>query len=136
VVIEERYAEGQMERLPDLFAELIRRKVDMLVAPGTVIARAAQEATTTIPIVAVMGDPVGTGLAGSLTGMSTSCIFTSRNIPRRSGQLSQYYHHWRTHRAPDMACPVQCPIQRTEVGLIKKVPEVGGSHHHYEQQAA
>jgi putative ABC transport system substrate-binding protein len=78
VVLEERYAQGQMERLPDLFAELIRLKVDMLVAPGTVIARAAQQATTTIPIVAVMGDPVGTGLAeslarpgGNLTGMST-----------------------------------------------------------------
>jgi putative tryptophan/tyrosine transport system substrate-binding protein len=78
VVIEERYAEGQMERLPDLFAELMRLKVDMLVVPGTVIARAAQQATTTLPIVAVMGDPVGTGLAESLarpganlTGMST-----------------------------------------------------------------
>jgi putative tryptophan/tyrosine transport system substrate-binding protein len=78
VVIEERYAEGQMARLPDLFAELIRLKVDLLVAPGSVIAQAAQQATTIIPIVAVMGDPVGTGLAESLarpganlTGMST-----------------------------------------------------------------
>jgi putative ABC transport system substrate-binding protein len=78
VVIEERYAEGQMERLPAIIAELIGLKVDILAAPGTVIARAATEATTTIPIVAVMGDPVGTGLAaslarpgGNLTGMST-----------------------------------------------------------------
>jgi putative ABC transport system substrate-binding protein len=66
VVIEERYAEGQMARLPELFAELIRLKADLLVAPGTVIAQAARQATTTIPIVAVMGDPVGTGLAESL----------------------------------------------------------------------
>lgn len=66
VVIQERYAEGQMERLLDLYPELVRLKVDMRVAPGSMIARAAQQATTTIPIMAVMGDPVGTGLPESL----------------------------------------------------------------------
>jgi putative tryptophan/tyrosine transport system substrate-binding protein len=78
LVIEERYAEGQMERLPEIFTELLGLKVDILVAPGTAIARAAQQATTSIPIVAIMGDPIGTGLAASLahpdgnvTGIST-----------------------------------------------------------------
>jgi putative transposase len=48
----------------------------------------------------------------------------------------QYYHHWRTHRALDMDCPVPRPVQRPELGLIWEVPEVGGFHHHYERRAA
>jgi hypothetical protein len=48
----------------------------------------------------------------------------------------QYYHHWRTHRALDMDCPLQRPVQRPEAGLIREVPEVGGLHHHYERRAA
>ena len=56
-----------MERFPDLFSELIRLNVDVIVAPNTPAARAAQLATTTIPIVVpVMGDPVGDGLVASL----------------------------------------------------------------------
>jgi putative ABC transport system substrate-binding protein len=77
-VIEERYAKGQMERLPAIFSELIGLKVDILVTPGTAIARAAQQATASIPIIAIMGDPIGTGLAaslaypgGNITGIST-----------------------------------------------------------------
>ena len=68
VAIEYRYAEGKNERLPRLAAELVRAKVDIIVAIGGVpSARAAQQATRTIPI--VMGgavDPVGTGLVASL----------------------------------------------------------------------
>ena len=79
-VIEWRFAEGRMERLPDLAAELVRLKVDVIVTtaggPG---ARAAKQATTTIPIVAVaISDPVGQGLVASLarpggnvTGLAT-----------------------------------------------------------------
>jgi putative transposase len=48
----------------------------------------------------------------------------------------QYYHHWRTHRALDMDCPVPRPVQRPEVGSIREVPEVDGLHHHYERRAA
>jgi putative transposase len=55
----------------------------------------------------------------------------------------QYYHHWRTHRALEMDCPLPRPVQRLprpvqrpEVGPIREVPEVGGLHHHYERRAA
>ena len=67
IVIQQRYAAGQFEKLPELAAELVRLKVDVLVAEGAPAAHAAKNATTTIPI--VMGnaaDPVGTGLVASL----------------------------------------------------------------------
>ena len=51
IVIEFQWAEGNYERLPALLAELIRRKVDILVVHGTPGTRAAKQATTTIPIV-------------------------------------------------------------------------------------
>src|SRR5262245_37662115 len=62
IVIEYRAADEKIERLPDLATELAQLKVDLIVAGNTPAARAAQQATTTIPIVAsVMGDPVGDG---------------------------------------------------------------------------
>jgi putative ABC transport system substrate-binding protein len=67
VVIEERWSEGKAERLPDLFAELIRLNVDVIVTHGVRATKAAQNATKTIPIVmAVSPDPIGTGLVASL----------------------------------------------------------------------
>ena len=61
------YADANPERLPPLVAELLRRKVDVIVAQGTTAIRAAQSATTTVPIVmAGGGDPVGSGLVQSL----------------------------------------------------------------------
>lgn len=65
--IEYRSAEGRLDRLPGLAAELVRLKVDLIVAAATPAARAAQQATSTIPIVAqAMGDPVADGLVASL----------------------------------------------------------------------
>src|SRR5713226_5324038 len=66
ISIEYRYAEEKMDRLPDLAAELVRLKVDVIVTvgPGT---RAAKQAASAIPIVfAAVTDPVGTGLVASL----------------------------------------------------------------------
>jgi putative ABC transport system substrate-binding protein len=66
VVIEKRNAEGRGDRLPGLVADLIRARVDVIVTFTTPAARAAQQVTTTIPIVTVSADPVGTGLVRSL----------------------------------------------------------------------
>ena len=51
IVIEWRYAEGKLDRLPALAAELVRLKVDIIVTTGPTVTRAAKEATSTIPIV-------------------------------------------------------------------------------------
>ena len=67
IVIEYRYAEGKRERLPDLAAELVRLKVDVIVTTGAVPVLAAKKASPTIPIVfAASSDPVGSGLVSSL----------------------------------------------------------------------
>ena len=67
LVIEYRYAEGRDERLPDFAAELVRLKVDVIVAGGAAAIRAAQHATRTIPIVmAGNADPVAQGFVTSL----------------------------------------------------------------------
>src|SRR5215472_16444116 len=63
VVIERRFAENRLERLPEFAAELVRLKVDVIVGIGTLAPLAAKRATTTIPIVmTAAGDPLGSGL--------------------------------------------------------------------------
>jgi putative ABC transport system substrate-binding protein len=67
IIIEYRAAEGKFERLPSLANDLVGLKLDLIVAPITLAARAVQQATTTIPIVVqLMGDPVEDGLVASL----------------------------------------------------------------------
>jgi putative ABC transport system substrate-binding protein len=78
IVIEHRWGEGKVERLPALAAELVALKVDCIIASGTQASQAAKHATTTIPIVMTSSsDPVGTGLVtslarpgGNITGLS------------------------------------------------------------------
>ena len=79
IVIEWRDAEGKLDRLPCLAAELVRLKVDVIVTAGGITTRAAKEATKTIPIVMAQDtDPVGNGFVaslarpgGNITGLST-----------------------------------------------------------------
>jgi putative tryptophan/tyrosine transport system substrate-binding protein len=79
IALEWRVAEGNVDRLAEVAAELVRLPVDILVAFGTPATRAAKEATTRIPIVMVsVGDPVRAGIVASLarpggnvTGSST-----------------------------------------------------------------
>ena len=67
LVIEWRFADGKFERLPELAAELVQLKVDVIVTVGPQATSAAQKATTTIPIVMVVSnDPVRSGLVASL----------------------------------------------------------------------
>ena len=88
LAIEARFADGKYERLPDLAVELVRLKVDVIVAVPSPAIRAAQQATTTIPIVfPSTGDPVGSGFAaslahpgGNITGLSNTNVDASPKL--------------------------------------------------------
>src|SRR6185369_7213902 len=79
IAIEYRYADDQLDRLPGLVDQLVRLKIDLLIAPTTLEARAAKNATRTIPIVFLnVPDPVASGLVdslarpgGNITGFTT-----------------------------------------------------------------
>ena len=94
ILIEYRAADGKIERLPGLANELARLKVDIIVAGATPAARAAQQATTTIPIVAMaMGDPVRDGLVASLarpgTNITGSTFLGPELVPKRLELLKE-----------------------------------------------
>ena len=81
IAIEYRYADGKTERFPELAAELVRLKVDIIVIPGgNAPTRAAKNATKTIPIVmmGISADPVELGLVESLArpGGNVTCLTT------------------------------------------------------------
>jgi putative ABC transport system substrate-binding protein len=73
IVVEYRWAEGRFERLPGLVEELVRVKVDLIVAPTSIYTGAAKRTTSTIPIVfASHADPIGSGHVGSLARPGTN----------------------------------------------------------------
>src|SRR5437867_4530203 len=87
IVIEYRYAEGKLDRLPALAAELVRLKVDIIVSTGPTVTRAAKEATSTIPIVMAFDtDPVGNGFVASLARPGGNITGLSSLAPEISGK--------------------------------------------------
>jgi putative tryptophan/tyrosine transport system substrate-binding protein len=88
IAIEYRFADGKNDRLSELAADLVRLKIDLIVAAATPSALAAKKATTTIPIVmASGGDPVGAGLVtslarpgGNVTGLSSLTELNTKRL--------------------------------------------------------
>jgi putative ABC transport system substrate-binding protein len=114
--IEYRYAHGTLARLPEIAAELVRLKVDIIVSSAPPPTRAAKQATTTIPIVmALDDDPVGNGFVaslarpgGNITGLSGLAAEISGKQLRSEGLAATYssqntlrmgaYDVWRGHQ--------------------------------------
>jgi putative tryptophan/tyrosine transport system substrate-binding protein len=87
IVVEYRYGERKEERFPELAAELIHLKVDVIVTSSTAGVLAAKKATTTIPIVlAGVSDPVGSGLVASLARPGANVTGLSLLAPELSGK--------------------------------------------------
>lgn len=91
-VLELRFADGHLDRLPSLASELVRLQTDVIMAAATSSARAVQKASTTIPIVFIStGDPVGSGLVKSLARPEGNATGTSNSLvdiaPKHLGLL-------------------------------------------------
>jgi ABC-type uncharacterized transport system substrate-binding protein len=90
LIIEYRYAKGDSKRFPELTAELISSKVDLIVAASTPAIRAAKQATTTIPIVIYsVGDPVSAEFIDSLPRPGGNITGVTGNVAALSGKLLQ-----------------------------------------------
>ena len=123
IAIETRYAEGRTERLPQLAAELVALKVDVIVTAGSAAINAAGHATTTIPIVfAGAGDPVAAGhvasLArpgGNITGLS---VLATDLSPKRLQLLKELQPSSRR---------LAVLFNPADAGMMRRVTEVQGA---------
>jgi putative ABC transport system substrate-binding protein len=87
LIVEERWADGSLERLPSLASELARGKVDVIVAASTPAVQAARQETRTIPIVmTLISDPVESGFAASLGRPGGNVTGLSLMHPELSGK--------------------------------------------------
>ena len=120
VAVEYRWTEDHEDRAPSLAADLVGRKVDVIVT-GSPAVRAAKSATSTIPIVFINGDPVGQGLVaslarpgGNLTGVS---ILTVEMMPKRLELISELVPH------SNVIALLVNPANSTTEDVIREVQE-------------
>ena len=92
ILIEERYAEGNAQRLSELAREFVESKVDVIVANAVAASTAARQATSTIPIVMVLaGNPIGAGLIASLARPGGNVTGTTSMIPELGAKQIQLF---------------------------------------------
>jgi putative ABC transport system substrate-binding protein len=126
IVIEYRWAEGKYNRLPDLAAELVRLKVDVLVTHGTPGALAAKRATTTIPIVmATSGDAVASGLVESLARPGGNVTGSTFFVPELNAKRLEFFKESFPHTRR-MAVLVN-PDNPAIVSIVQAMERTAGS---------
>jgi putative ABC transport system substrate-binding protein len=123
IEVQQEYADGNTDRLRELAVKLIADKVDVLVAFSTTAARAAKQATSTIPIVAIaMADPVADGLVASLAmpgGNVTGTAFLGPELVAKRLQLLQEVVPGLS-RVAALWHP-QAYSERTMAGIVKEI---------------
>jgi putative ABC transport system substrate-binding protein len=92
ILIEERYADGNAQRLTELARELVESRIDIIVAVAVAAAKAARQATSTIPIVMVhAGNPIGAGLIASLARPGGNVTGTTSMIPELAAKQVELF---------------------------------------------
>jgi putative ABC transport system substrate-binding protein len=128
ITIEWRWAEDKVERMPDLAAELVKMNLDVIVANGTPAIKALKAATKTTPILmAVVGDPVGTGLVQSLARPGGNVTGLSIVAPNLSGKRLELLAEIAPGASPVAALlnPTN-PVYRTELEETEAAARTSG----------
>src|SRR5215469_2445937 len=99
IIIEYRYADGSVEKLRQLVADAVASKVEIILAAGVIVATTVKEATTNIPVVAVAGDPIASGLVDSLAHPGGNITGLSAMVPEFGGKFTQLLHEMVPHAA-------------------------------------
>jgi putative ABC transport system substrate-binding protein len=92
ILIEYRYADSSIERLRELVADTVASNVDIIVVPGVIVADTVKRATITIPVVALVGDPLASGLVASLARPGGNITGFSSTVPEYGGKLVELLH--------------------------------------------
>jgi putative ABC transport system substrate-binding protein len=133
--IEYRYAD-RPERLPELAAELVGLKVDVILAPGTAVTRAVQRATTTIPVVSTSGTPVESGFAtslarpgGNITGLSLdiACQMGGKRLEILKAafpRIARYAVIWNPTNTATARCLPEEATMAAKLGVTRTLFEV------------
>jgi putative ABC transport system substrate-binding protein len=119
--IEYRGAEGKLDHIPTLVNELVQLKVDVLVVPILSAARAAKQASRTIPIVFVMGDPVAAGIVDSLAQPGGNLTGLATLNPNLSGKRLE------------LLTEVVQPLSR--IGVLRHMEDPSGTFEEYKASA-
>jgi len=125
IVIEYRYADNSMERLHELVGETVAGSVDVILAGGVIVADAVKQANTTIPVVAVTGDPVASGLVASLARPGGNITGVSFVVAEFGGKWVELLHEL-APRAARIAI-LWNPVNGASRVLLRGVREGAGS---------
>jgi putative ABC transport system substrate-binding protein len=125
IVIEYRYAAGSSERLRELIADMVASKVDIIVAPGVIVADAVKQATTIVPVVAVTADPVGSRLVASLARPGGNITGFSFIVTEFGGKWVELLHEL----APQVTrlAMLWNPLNAASRDLVQAVRQASGS---------
>jgi putative tryptophan/tyrosine transport system substrate-binding protein len=124
IVIEYRYADGNIDRLRELISDLVASKVDLIVAPGLIVADAVKRATTTIPAVVLVGDPLASGLVASLARPGGNITGFSSQVPDYGGKLVELLHELAPHAS--RAAVLWNPMNGASRDLVQAIREAAG----------
>jgi putative ABC transport system substrate-binding protein len=125
VDIEYRYAGGSMERLRELVSDMIATKVDVIVAPGVIVADTVKHATTTIPVVAIAGDPIASGLVPNLPRPGGNITGFSFVVTEFGGKWVELLHELAPHAT--RIAMLWNPLNAASRDLVQAVREACGN---------
>jgi putative tryptophan/tyrosine transport system substrate-binding protein len=119
------YQEGRsVERLRELVADTVASKVDIIVVPGVIVANEVKRATATIPVVALVGDPLASGLVASLARPGANITGFSSMEPEYGGKLVELLHELVPNAI--RAAVLYNPSNAAELDLIPAIRDAAG----------